>query len=318
MFRNMKYIYAIYQEGSFSAAAKKLYITQPCLSAMVKKTEQQLGVPIFDRNSKPLELTEYGKQYIGYLEKMQDLERELEQYISDVQGLKTGTVSIGTNNVFASFVLPELICRFNEYYPAVQVQMVEGNIAYLEQGLRQGTLDLVLENCPMDTALFRQISLGTEHLLLAVPGAMRDRYVCGRAGFTYEEILKGRHLQKDTPEVSILDFQGAPLIALRPGNDTRIRMDAICKQSDVTPWIRMEVDQLATAYNIACSGLGVTLVSDTLIRKAAPYPDVRYYKLASEISRRPVYLYCKKARYITCAMQKFMDMAWESTKRETV
>ena len=64
MFRNMEYIYAVYRAGSFSAAAKELYITQPCLSAMVKKTEMQLGVPIFDRNTKPLRLTEYGVQYI--------------------------------------------------------------------------------------------------------------------------------------------------------------------------------------------------------------------------------------------------------------
>ena len=112
MFRNMEYIYAVYKAGSFSAAAKELYITQPCLSAMIKKTEMQLGVPIFDRNTTPLRLTEYGLEYIAYLEKIQGLEGEFEQYLSDVRGLRTGHLSIGANTVLASFVLPVLIQRF--------------------------------------------------------------------------------------------------------------------------------------------------------------------------------------------------------------
>lgn len=127
-----------YKAGSFSAAAKELYITQPCLSAMIKKTEMQLGVPIFNRNVKPLRLTEYGSQYIAYLEIIQGLEGEFEQYLCDVRGLRTGTLSIGANAVFASFVLPALIQWLKTQYPGVQVQMVEGSMAYLEDALMHG------------------------------------------------------------------------------------------------------------------------------------------------------------------------------------
>ena len=52
MFQNMEYVYEVYKEKSFSKAAKNLYVTQPCLSAMVKKVENKLGVPIFNRNVK--------------------------------------------------------------------------------------------------------------------------------------------------------------------------------------------------------------------------------------------------------------------------
>ena len=69
MVRSMEYIYEVYRERSVTRAARNLYVTQPCLSALVKKTEQKLGFPIFDRSSNPLELTEYGKEYIRYIER---------------------------------------------------------------------------------------------------------------------------------------------------------------------------------------------------------------------------------------------------------
>lgn len=307
MFRNAEYIYAVYKTGSFSAAAKSMYLTQPCLSAMVKKVEQQLGVTIFDRNSKPLQLTEYGKYYISYIEKVWDLERELEQYLNDIRGLRTGTLSIGTNHIFASYVLPPLIRYFNNCYPGVRVQMVEGSISFLEQGLQQGTLDLVLDNCPMDINLCNQYHLTPENLLLAVDGFLCDSLDAEH--LTHKDILNGKHLRSDAPSISISAFERIPFIALRKGNDARLRLDQICEDAGITPLVQIEVDQLATAYNIACNGLGATLVSDTLLYKTEPCLHVRYYKLDTDKSQRGVYLYHKRSRYVTKAMQEFMDTA---------
>lgn len=309
MFRNMEYIYSVYKMGSFSAAAKNLYISQPCLSAMVKKTEQQLGVPIFDRKSKPLQLTEYGVKYIEYLEKIRDLEQEFENYMYDVRGLRTGHLSIGANNVFSSFVIPHLISRFNKIYPQVQVKMSEGNIRYLEQALAQGNLDIVIDNCPMDTEIFQQHQLATEHLLAAVPKAIHDAEGLKEYCMSHADIIAGRHLTEDAPALDVEAFADVPFIALHHGNDTRIRMDCICEKAGVSPLIKMETDQLATAYNITCNGLGLTLVSDTLLNNLPPAADICYYKLCSDQTHRGIYLYHKRARYVTKAMSAFIDNA---------
>ena len=60
MFRHMNYVYEVYREGSFSKAAAKLYISQPALSATVKKVETEIGMPLFDRGHSPIRLTECG------------------------------------------------------------------------------------------------------------------------------------------------------------------------------------------------------------------------------------------------------------------
>ena len=64
MFQGMKYIYAVYQEKSVSKAAERLCISQPSLSASIRRTEEKVGYPLFDRSTKPLSLTECGEKYI--------------------------------------------------------------------------------------------------------------------------------------------------------------------------------------------------------------------------------------------------------------
>ena len=64
MFHNMEYIYCIYKERSFSRAAERLHISQPSLSAMVRKIEAQVGAPIFDRKTRPVSLTPFGTEFV--------------------------------------------------------------------------------------------------------------------------------------------------------------------------------------------------------------------------------------------------------------
>ena len=68
MLSHMEYIYAVYQEKSFSKAARRLYVSQPWLSSVVKKAEQELNVPIFDRSTNPISLTAEGEYYIRQIE----------------------------------------------------------------------------------------------------------------------------------------------------------------------------------------------------------------------------------------------------------
>ena len=70
MFTWKKYVYEVYREKSFSKAAQNLYISQPSLSARIKKIEEEIGVPLFDRSTSPLQLTEAGRIYIDAAEEI--------------------------------------------------------------------------------------------------------------------------------------------------------------------------------------------------------------------------------------------------------
>ena len=83
MFQGMRYVYEVYREMSFSRAAKKLFISQPSLSNAVRKTEQKLGAPLFDRSTNPIGLTDLGKEYIRAVELILDVENGFVNYLHD-------------------------------------------------------------------------------------------------------------------------------------------------------------------------------------------------------------------------------------------
>ena len=305
----MEYVYEEYKEKSFSKAAKNLYITQPCLSAMVKKVENKLGVPIFNRNVKPIQLTEYGVEYIHYVEQIMTLQNNFETYLNDVRDLKSGKIAIGSNNLCTSFVLPKIIKNFTDKYPEIKIELHEGNIFYLEDQIKKGTLDLILDNYPIDENIYEKKVFHTENLLLAVPNKLKLDNNLSKCSLSKEDIINDIHLHESAPAVSMKCFKNYPFVALYPGNDTRNRFDMLCKEAEFSPKIILEVEQLVTSYNIVCSNMGIALVSDTLIKNMPISSDLKYYKINSELTIRELFFHYPNTRYASFAVKKFIEEA---------
>ena len=306
MFHGMEYVYEVYRTRSFSKAAKNLFISQPSLSATIKKTEEKIGYPIFDRSTKPLGVTECGRAYIRAIEQILTIEREFETYIQDIGELKRGQLVLGGSNLFSSWVLPPLIGKFIHQYPGIQVELVEENTAKLAELLQNGDIDLVLDNCILDPGVFAYAVFLKEHLLLAVP---REFPVNGKLkGYQIpvEQIREGAFLKKEVPCVPLHEFAEEPFILLKPENDTRQRAIRICDEQKFHPHVVFELDQQMTAYNITCSGMGISFISDTLIKSVPNHPEVIYYKLHESKAARDVSFYWKRGRYMSLAMKEFL------------
>ena len=87
MFSNKEYVLAVYRQKSFSKAAQELYISQPSLSATIKRLEAKLGSPIFDRSTKSMRLTEAGTAIYQAAKKMQGTEKEVSMILTDIKHL---------------------------------------------------------------------------------------------------------------------------------------------------------------------------------------------------------------------------------------
>lgn len=309
MFKGKEYVYEVYKEKSFSKAAQNLYISQPALSAAIKKIETRIGCPIFDRSSKTVRLTDGGIEYIKAIETIMDIETRFENHLSNLTQLKTGRLSIGASNVFASFILPSILTEFTEQYPAIKVNLVEASSAHLEELLFSGALDFVLDNYPLNEAIYAKHLFCSESLVLAVPPQLPSNKQALAYQLLREDICRGKHLEPATMPVPLSFFAQDPFIFLRAGNDTRMRADKIFQESGLTPQIALELDQLATAYNVACYGMGAVIVSDTLVQKANRNASMLYYKLESPHTFRKVFFYNKQNKYITKAMEEFIRIA---------
>jgi len=312
MFEHKRYVYEVYKAKSFSKAAANMFISQPSLSLTIKKTENMIGSPLFDRSTSPIRMTECGMEYIRTAERIMDLENAFETYLSDLDALHTGSVSLGASNFFASYILPPVITLFKERYPRLEVRLLEADTVNLEQRLGDGELDLIIDNYDLDESVFRKRFFYSEQMILAVPASLPCNRRASKYALSAEDIQAGKHKLADTPAAPLELFDGAPFLAMRFGNDTRERIDRILSENGIRPHVVLELDQLATAYHVACRGMGATLVSDTLVREIPPDPRLVFYRIGSRHVDRDIWFYHRKTKYLTRAMEAFLDTALHS------
>lgn len=311
MFVWKKYVYEVYKERSFTKAAQNLYISQPSLSARIKKIEEIIGEPLFDRSTTPLQLTEVGKVYIEAAEEITQIEQRVENYINDLAGLKTGNLAVGASTLFAAYVVPSLITQFNQKFPDVHIQLIEGNTAELEEMLGSNALDFVIDNYHYDSILYNKELYCEENILLAVPKHFAINEELGMYQLSYKNIKNKNYLNQKYPAVPLGKFADLPFIMLTQGNDTRTRGDRLCRNVGFKPNIVLEFNQQSTAYMASSTQLGATFISDILVSQLPAFENLVYYKLDGEEAKRKVFFYYKTHKYKTRVMEEFIRMMHE-------
>lgn len=314
MFRYRDYVYTVYRHRSFSKAAEALHISQPALSATVKKAEKHLGFQIFDRSVVPLTLTDRGALYMDAIEQILDVEAHYMHEISSIEELKRGEVSFMTNHIYASRIFPEIIDAFNKRYPRVKINMFEGSIQHEEAKLSSGDVDFVVDNNNSPNGLFERTLLSTE-----------VAYLCGRTEYLRTLIPEGYLLALS----DVTDFRGnaaalpvselyrlrdALFVLLTPDSDMRRRANSIFAEAGMDSNPTIQVEQMATAYLIAQHSQMLTFVSDILIKKV-PCPALSFCIVDSKLSKRNIICSTKKNRYMPRAAKEFLAMTVEGFKR---
>lgn len=302
-------IYAIYQEQSFSKAAQKLFIAQPSLSAMVKKTEEEIGIPLFDRTSKPIRLTEAGREYISAVEQIRQIESNFENYLMAVNNLDAGTLGIGSNQLLSSLVLPRYISRFMQKHPNIKLFLLDANSTTLENQITAGNLDIVIDNHILPDDQFERHLLAREHLFLAIPADFPENRAAEAYQLTYKDILAGRHIDTSLPAVPLDLFSSVPFILMNRDNDARRHTDAIFHAVGFHPKVLLEMDRLTILYSYIEMGTAASVVSDTLVRniRTTENPNIFFYPLPTGHAQREIYASYKRNKYFSKAMATFIE-----------
>lgn len=179
--RHARMILAIVREGSFTAAAKALSITQPTLSQTVRQIETQLGDAIFVRGKSPAALTPAGELYVEAARRIVKAQTQLEEALSLLHGKAAGTLRIGLMPHRSAELLPQIIADFTAAYPDVQLQVCERSIGELEQLLLREEIDMaIITNDRQHPRLeYRQIASEEIVLLAGKNTALASRLPSG-------------------------------------------------------------------------------------------------------------------------------------------
>lgn len=308
MLHEMRYVLEVYRARSFTEAARRLYISQPSLSAMVKRAEKRIGSPIFDRGVNPIGLTPVGREYVRAAERVLEVEESFARTLHALDHCLTGSLSLGGTTLFTSYVLPALISRFSALYPGVEIRLHETHTLTLLKELAEGELDLITDNGDFDPDRFGREGFRRERLLLVVPEARPVNRVLAALRLSAEEVRVDRHRAPDCPALELPLVREEPFLLLKEGNDTRTRADRLFTAAGYRPEVRLLLDQQITSYNLAGYGMGAAFISDTLVKSAPPPGEVCFYRLAGAEAEREISLYYRRTRSRTSAVEAFMAM----------
>lgn len=306
MQQEMKYVYMVYKTGSFSKAAEELYMTQPALSISVSKVETELGMPLFNRNKKPLTLTEAGKLYINKYEQILHLENELAQQLADISNLQTGHLRVGGTHYFNSYILPLVISGFQKKWPGIQIELIEAGSYELLNMLRDNQIDLTFNCIPSPQDNFRRVDGFQDTILLAVPFSFPVNDALKSCALTSADILSRVYEQDDCPSVTLTPFEQTPFIILTPGNNLFSRCTDWFTEAQISPLIKMQVSQLVTAYHLAHAGIGATFISNWMV--TATHTDMIYYKINSPMAVRNFDIVSSEKNYLSNAQKAFIQL----------
>ena len=171
--RQLRYILTVAETRNISAAARKLFISQPSLSAMILNTEEQLGAPIFDRSTTPLSLTRAGECYIDAAKQILAIERDMMRKIQETTEHVSGPLSIGCSSATSSLMMSVFVPRFAKLYPDVKLTIIEDHASMLGDLLQRGEADLLVTPSIFTNDLFERRILSREDVAQRTTGARR-------------------------------------------------------------------------------------------------------------------------------------------------
>lgn len=295
MLKNMDYVYEVYVKKSFSKAAEELYISQPALSTTIKKVEEEIGLPIFDRSSNPIQLTEAGEYYIQSIEHIMTLEKEMRSHFNSLMDNNRGTISVGGASFFCTSILPTLAQKFKMEYPDYTVNLVEANADDLMKCLRTGIVDIIIDVEKRDPKLFESVIWAEEQILLAVPASYEVNNHLKEYRLAFGDVASGQYSNDKHPKVNLKKFENENFLLLKKGNDMYQRSLKMCRKAGFSPNVSMYLDQLLTSYYIACNGKGIAFVRASVTESLEATDKLFFYKIDDVNSYRNIMLYYKKS-----------------------
>ncbi len=298
-FRELTYVTMVAECKSVTAAAKKLYISQPSLSQILSKVEQDVGVKLFDRNASPITLTYAGEKYVETARKILSLNKNLRRELMDIcQGVK-GKIRLGIPKERAGYMLPSVLKRFREQYPLVEVIIFEAHTGELIELMEKGKLDLFIsprkaEDLPL--GMRAELIYQERLFLLAAPGAITREYCLSGN----EEI------------VDLTKLRNMPIILLKKGHEIRKRVDAVLKEHKIVPSHVMEISSCISAVQLADGGVGYTFVPQRAVDVLGGTDKFCCYRFSRKEESWDVQVVCREDAYLDRSERHLIELMKET------
>ena len=236
----LHYVLAIAEYKNFTKAADYCHVTQPTLSTQVQKLEDELGVKIFDRSQKPLQLTEVGKKIVTQAKKIVIESERIQDIVEQQKGFIGGDFKLAIIPTVMPTLLPMFLKNFSSKYPKVKLQIQELTTEDVITALEKGEIDAAIAATPLDNELLKERVIYFEPFVAYIPNAHH---------------LHGNH------KISMEDLDLNDILLLEDGHCFRDSVINLChnrSQKDLK--FKVQSGSFETLIKLANEGLGMTLL----------------------------------------------------------
>jgi LysR family hydrogen peroxide-inducible transcriptional activator len=257
----LQYVLAVAEHKNFTLAAEKCFVTQPTLSMQIQKVEEELGIQIFDRTKKPIQMTDIGQKIVNQAKNIVNEADRIKDIVEQQKGFIGGEFRLGIIPTVMPTLLPMFLKNFIKKYPKVKLIIEELNTDEIVSRLKNGNLDAAIAATPLEEEKIKEIVLYYEPFVAYLPEG---------------------HVSSAKDEIEIDDLQLDEILLLQDGHCFREGILNLCRtdQNDDNSHFRLESGSFETLIRLADEGLGTTLLPylHTLELKESDKSKLRHFK----------------------------------------
>lgn len=283
--RHLQYFLEVARCKSFTKASEILHITQPTISKMIRNIEEELGVELFDRSGRRVELTDAGEVIFAQAKHIVTSFQSLSSELDDLRNLKRGHIRIGLPPMAGSSFFPKVIGKFREQYPEISMELVEVGAKKVESEVESGVLDIGVAMLPTKSDIYHSFTFVKGRLMLVVhptnPLAAKK-------------------------EVRLAELAQESFVLFREDFALHDRVPEECVRAGFKPHVVCESSQWDFISEMVAANLGIALLPETICSEL-DRKRVCILPLIEPVIPWHLAIIWRKDRYVSYATQEWIN-----------
>ena len=304
--KEQQYVCTLARCRNLSRAAEALFISPSALSVYISKLEKSLGVPLFKRvgKEKSFVLTSIGEEYVQRAEKMLEMKAEFDDLLKREQKKEQPVIRIGIQQRRAISMVPEVLARFKERYPDVELVFHDLVVADLKQMFKENAIDFMVSNFleELPDTVYHEIA--KEPVLLALPDT--------HPAIQYAYSVEGDAFQH--LDLSYLDWE--TFIVPLPDQSMRRTVDRIFRENHIHPKRLIEIGHFDIIMSMVNQGMGVGFNRLGYLSDMQRFEHVRYFLINREVETSIFRLAYRKGHVLSDCEQHLISIIEETICRK--
>jgi LysR family transcriptional regulator, low CO2-responsive transcriptional regulator len=225
--------------GSFAAAAEECHVTPPAVTMQMHQLEEDVGLPLFERNGRGLMLTAAGREVLAAAERIEAVVADCAAGLAALKSLASGRVTVGVVST-AKYFAPRMLAAFARTHPGIDIELIVGNREDTIAAFKSGRLDVAIMGRPPQDVEVESTPIGEHPQVLIAPP---DHALAKRRSISPRELAGETVLMRET------------------GSGTRSLAEGFLARHGIKPRIGMEIGSNETIKQAVMAGLGIAFIS---------------------------------------------------------